>query len=662
MKEDDFMKQKLINSAILFGFFLFFILYLEILFKLRVLKFSFDEDIFRISLFSLSYSVMIMFLLMFFKEKAVKITAYIFVALITFLYFNQEIYSSFVEGFYSFAVAGDITAGLSFFSDYLHSVRLGHITYLLPIGTLFLFSRYKILSFDIEYCVLKQPLFLLIISFSLFFVSLQTIDESVELQVDNDVEVPITLNEVGTLISYSDMDLYTYMYNSQDALKKFGLLTYTQRDLFSLLRTDPLSAEAYKVLINDYFDNDVDPHDNNSYSNIFENKNFILIMAESLDTFAINETLTPNMWKIKTENSYYENYYSPLYYRSTADSEFLVQTSMYPDKNVTLSMDAYMNNTFPNTMPKLFEEKGYSTYSFHNYFDYFYPRGNFHLQTLGYNQFWGSDELGLTTGFDPDRPIFNHIWQSDYEMMKMAVPKFINDDKFFVNILTVSGHFQYNENHEMATPENIERAQLYLDNLEEPVEYTDEILYYLAIHIEVDNAIGYLMDELEAANKLDDTVIMIFGDHYAYGIENEVIWAYENEYKIDNDSMDIHNVPMLIYSNTPHKLSNTQDTYFSTIDVMPVVANLFNLNINYSNVFGNDAFGLSNNIVRFADGSFISDDFRYDSLSEKYTIYNETINDDYIERYIYSLNTSFLNQYMYNLLVLEYNYFENKED
>jgi phosphoglycerol transferase MdoB-like AlkP superfamily enzyme len=660
VKEDGFMKQKLINSAILFGLFIFIILYLEILFKLRVLNFSFDGDVLRISLFSLSYSVMIMFLLMFFKEKAVKNTTYIFVIIITFLYFNQEIYSSFVEGFYSFAVVGDFTAGLSFFSDYLHAFKFGHITYLLPLGTLFLFSKYKIINFDIEYCVLKQPLFLLIISFLLFFGSLQTINENVEIQaVDDDNDVPITLNEVGTLISYSDMDLYTYMYNSQDALKKFGLLTYTQRDLFSLLRTDPLSAEAYKVLINDYFEKEaLNAHDSNDYSDIFEDKNFVLIMAESLDTFAINETLTPHMWDMKVNNSYYENYYSPLYYRSTADSEFLVQTSMYPDKNVTLSMDAYMDNTFPNTMPKLFEEKGYTTYSFHNYFDYFYPRGNFHLQTLGYNQFWGSEELGLTSGFNPDRVIFDHVWESDYEMMKMAVPKFIDDDKFFVNILTVSGHFQYNDEHEMATPENVERARLYLENLEEPVEYTDEILYYLAIHIEVDNAIGYLKEELEAAGKLEDTVIMIFGDHYAYGIDNDVIWDYENEYKIDNDEMDIHNVPLLIYSDSPNKLANTSEMYFSTIDIMPTVANLFNLDINYAQVFGNDAFGMSNNIVRFADGSFISSNFRYESLSEKYTIYDETTS----EWYLFGLNTAFLNQYMYNLLVLEYNYFEKKDD
>ena len=447
------------------------------------------------------------------------------------------------------------------------------------------------------------------------------------------------------------------MYNSQAALKKFGLLTYTQRDFFSLFSSDPLNEKAYKVLVDDYYENQIEHNDTNTYNGEFEDKNFILIMAESLDQFAINETLTPNLYALKTEYAFFENYYSPLYYRSTADSEFLVQTSMYPDKNVTLSMEAYMDNTFPNTLPKLFEEAGYNTYSFHNYFDYFYPRGDFHINTLGYDQFWGSEELGMTSGFDPDAVIFDHVWQSDLELMQRAVPKFINDDEpFFVNMLTVSGHFQYSENHEMAKPEYVEAVQNYFDNLVEPVEYTDEIIYYLAVHMEVDQAIGYLIDELEAAGKMDDTVIMIFGDHYAYGIDNEDIWAYEDGYKTDNDEMDIHNVPMMIISDST-LLSGVQSNYMSTIDVMPTVANLFNLNLDYKAVFGNDALSAERNIVRFADGSFICEDFSYDSLSETYTIIDNSVT----EGFIYSLNNQFVNDYMYNLLMLEYDYFKEDE-
>jgi len=226
--------------------------------------------------------------------KTVRILTYILIVSITFLYFNQEIYSSFVEGFYSLTVVGDFTAGLSFFSDYFTAIRFGHITYLLPIVSLIFLDRYHVIKFDMEYSSLKQPLYFLVGSILLFFLSLQTIDENVEIRGEIE-DVPVTLNDVGTLISYSDMDLYTYMYNSQDALKKFGLLTYTQRDFFRIFRTNPISKEAYEILINDYLGKQPG-HLSNTYSGLFEDKNFILIMTESLDTFAINEKLMLNLY------------------------------------------------------------------------------------------------------------------------------------------------------------------------------------------------------------------------------------------------------------------------------------------------------------------------------------------------------------------------------
>lgn len=631
------MNIKKLSPIKLFGLLFLSMFYLEVLFKLRVLNFQFDANLLRMIIFSLSYSFMIMFFTMFFKVKTAKIVMYIVLSVLTFLYFNQEVYNSFVEGFYSIAVAGDITAGFSFILDYFQAFRFLHILYLLPIISLYLLNRFKLIDFDIEYSTLKMPLILLIAGTSTFFIALQTIDESEP--------------EIQGMITYSDMDLYTYMYNSQDALKKFGLLTYTQRDFFSLFRTDPLSETEYEILIDEFFENQED-HDVNNYSNIFEDKNLIFIMAESLDTFAINEELTPNLYKLKTENAYFQNYYSPLYYRSTADTEFLVQTSMYPNNNVTLSMDAYVDNTFPSTLPKLFEANGYETFSFHNYIDYFYPRANFHLTTLGYNSYYGPEEMGMDVANSDKSIIFNHDWQSDYDMMVAAVPEFINEDKFFVNMLTVSGHFKYDSNHPIAA-KNTQAVRDY--ETSEGINLDDEIFYYLAANIELDKAIGYLLQQLEANNKLSDTVIMIFGDHYAYGIDKNTIWEYDTM-KDDGSDMDIHNVPLLMYSDSTI-LNGMVNNYMSSIDFVPTVSNLFNLPLNYKLVLGNDALADDENVVRFADISFVSSTFSYDSLPEQMII-PSNVNPEYI---IY-LSNMFINDYKYNLLVLNYDYFKEDEE
>lgn len=644
------MKVRILKVSKLFAFIFLSIIYLEILFKIRVLNIALDANLLRVILFSLSYSILMMFFIMFFKEKTVKKMIMSLIIIITFLYVNQEIYSSFVEGFYSVSIAGDFTVGLSFFSDYLTAFRFWHIFYIVPGLSLFLFNRYKILSFNIEYFTLKQPLILLMLGFLTFFISLQTIDESVS---DN-----------THTITYSDMDLYTYMYNSQDALKKFGLLTYTQRDFFSLFRQNPLSESEYDILLDDYFKNK-DPHYYNAYSRIFTNQNFIMIMAESLDTFAINEELTPNLWHLKEEYAYFENFYSPLYYRSTADSEFLVQTSMYPDKNVTLSMSAYADNTFPYTLPKMFSDKGYVTYSFHNYTDYFYPRTEFHTKTLGFDAYYGSEALGMLDNPAPNEIIFNHHWQSDLELMEKSLDchtysEFENcinildgEANFFLNYVTVSGHFKYSADHEIAQLNAGIVAQYEIDN---GIELDEEIFYYLAANIELDKAIGYLFDELERTDHLDDTVVMIFGDHYAYGIDKETIWEYD-DIKEDGSDMDIHNVPMIIYSNS-FILDGMIDNYMSTIDVMPTISNLFGLTFDYTKVFGVDVLANKNNFVRFADMSFVSRYYSYDSLSEEYIIIDEYVTPEYLTM----MNHQIINDYKYNLLVLQYDYFKEDEE
>ena len=140
-----------------------------------------------------------------------------------------------------------------------------------------------------------------------------------------------------------------------------------------------------------------------------------------------------------------------------------------------------------------------------------------------------------------------------------------------------------------------------------------------------------------------------------YGVEKSTIWEYD-EMKIDGDNMDIHNVPLLIYSDSII-LQGTVDNYISSIDFIPTMSNLFNLPLQYELVFGNDALANKDNIVRFADLSFVSSTFSYYSLPEVMDIPDE-VNPEYI---VY-LSNMFINDYKYNLLVLEYDYFKEEEE
>ncbi len=712
------MKKKLVNSIKLFLFIFFSIVYLELLFKIRLFEnLNFDAELLKMFLFAFSYSAMIMFFIMFFKPKSVYVMTLSIMSFITFLFINQEIYNSIVNNFYSFAIAGDFALGLSFINKYLEAITFGMNTYFLPIVLLLLFSNLEYFTFDVEYESIKHPLLGIGVIILLFFASLQTIDETVE-------------GSTSELV-YSDMDLYTFMYNPQKALKKFGLLTYTQRDFFSLFRIDPLTEEDHETLLEEYLQEKYDELDynRNEYSNMFHSsknnkKNFILIMAESLDTYAIHPELTPTLYDFMQESAYFENYYSPLYYRSTADTEFMTQTSFFPDKNVTLSMDQYLENTLPYTLPKMFEKLGYKTYSFHNYTDYFYPRKQFHEQTLGYDHYFGAVELGMLP--EPEGIINNHDWQSDLELFQLSLDapiyndfgevvdtvSFLEDDYFFVNYITVSGHFRYSKNHEVAQL-HYQTVETYFDDHPEEQRPDDSIIYYLATHMELDLGLQYLKEELIRTGKWDDTVIMVYSDHYAYGLDDNVIWEYDTMKNAEdrNPDMEIHNVPMMICvgdgatletvsCDGQPELTGTIPNYMSSIDILPTVANLFGLPLNYKYAFGKDVFSFEENFVRFGDMSFVNEYMYYDSLSEEYSfkesfildtvpnsfdLYSNNISiglylsDDYyiapegyeskeeyiqvyMENYMKLINAEMVRDYQYNVSLLQLDFFKPPEN
>lgn len=629
------------NSIILFFIFFITITYFELIFKMRVLTIYSEMAIGRILLFSISYSILFLFIIRFFSPRTSLIITYIILSIITFLYINQEVYSIFYKGlFLSLNTTKDVGLGWDFFGRYMTAVKFGQLLYLIPISILIALRRASIVNYELTYQNVKTPLFYLLGFMVLFFMTINTISEE-----KPDLDLPL---------SYSDMDLYTYMYDPQAAIKKFGLLTYTQRDFFSLFRDDPLTEDQRDILLENYFNNRPN-HLDNTYSDLFEDKNLILITAESLDTFAINEELTPTLYRLTQDYSYFENYYSPLFYRSTADTEFQVQTSFFPDKNVTLSMESYIDNYFPYTLPRLFEARGYETFSFHNYTDYFYPRTAFHLETLGYNHFFGGVELGMFEDhYEGLRG--NHQWQSDLELMQLAIPEFINEDRFFVNMLTVSGHLNYNSSHPIAALHEEEVLEYELNN---NIELDEQIFWYLAANIELDLALEYLLQELENSNKLQDTVIIIFGDHYAYGVNDSAIWEFD-EIKDDGSDMDLHNVPFILINNDPTiSIFNTNKTnYMSGIDLIPTISNLFNLPLNYRMVMGSDALANQDNIVKFADLSFISKDFMYESISENYEIFDNAITDDYL----YQIKTQIILDYMNNIDVLQHDFFREDDN
>ncbi|QWB99755.1 LTA synthase family protein [Mycoplasmatota bacterium] len=616
------------------------LLYLEMVFKLSIIGFERSNSVSKVFAFTLAYSMIIFNFLRLLPRKAFKGISLFLVIFSTFFYFAQDMYYRILSGFFSFSIAGDAHTGVAFLGRVMRNITWIHALYLLPIIlALLLFFKFrkvyipkKYLFFNSNYDFFNS----IVIAILLFSTVVHTIPKSTDIFINSPY-------------IYSDFDFYKEIPSAYQTIDKFGMLTYFQRDISKMFKESPDEDSLYEE-INEYLEMKTE-HVPNSFSNYFEGKNFIMIMAESFDTYAIDPSLTPNLYHMQEKSWNFDNYYSPLYFRNTADTEFMSQTGFYTNRNTVLTMSTYRNNLFPDTLPKLFSREGYGTYAFHNYTDYFYPRSDFLPTTIGYGEYYGAERLGMLEY--REGVITNHEWQSDLVLMEKAMDILVEkDEPFFTYMLTVSGHLPYSHRHPIAE-KNIDliRDIFIEEGREMPSE---DILYYHAANYELDLAIGYLMNRLKEEKMAEDTVIMIYGDHYAYGLDQSDIADYDETKDIESP-LGFQRVPMMIYH--PGVYGYDLSHVFASIDIMPTVANLFGLNLNYKPIFGKDIFGDQRRSVFFSNGSILTDTFFYDLENETYTFYDEDMTEEealiFVNEYIYR-------QYI-NQAILEIDYFRVKE-
>ena len=73
----------------------------------------------------------------------------------------------------------------------------------------------------------------------------------------------------------------------------------------------------------------------NSYTNIFEGKNVIVIHGESMMTNAMDlefngQQVTPTLNKLRDEGMFFSNFYSQVSVGTSSDSELTYNTSLLP--------------------------------------------------------------------------------------------------------------------------------------------------------------------------------------------------------------------------------------------------------------------------------------------------------------------------------------------
>ncbi len=390
----------------------------------------------------------------------------------------------------------------------------------------------------------------------------------------------------------------------------------------------------YKKLHNYYISQEIT--DKNDLTGIFKDKNLIVIMMESTNTIALNEEYFPNLYKLYSEGWAWDNAYSPRNSCSTGNNEMSGMVSLFTINN-SCTANIYKNNVYPQAIFNLFNNAGYTTSSYHNYTEQYYARSTIH-PNMGSQKYYGVQDLGI-----PYKNVYQE-WPSDVSLVEKMLDITEDEDKFMVWLTSVSAHQPYTQSSEL--------GDKYLD-LFADTNYNISLKRYLSKLKEFDNAIGALLEGLEEQGKLDDTVIVLYSDHYPYGLTNSTLNSY-----FDYDVGELNNTdktPFIIYN------TNIQgqkfNEYTSYMNVLPTVANLFGLDYDPRLYAGQDLFSSKyDNRVVFADGSWIDDIAYYNASTGKITYFE--VNTTYTSEEIKKINETIKNKISMSNLAIKTNYFE----
>ena len=461
---------------------------------------------------------------------------------------------------------------------------------------------------------------------------------------------PLFLGKANDSLSWSTWrnprNIYINFNDNNKSMMVSGIYEYSIRNFYiTFIKTKKSNNyEDINFLEEEY--NKEEENYSTSYTGKYKDKNLILLQLEGTDNWLITEKDTPTLYNMMNNSINFTNHYS--YYNgggSTFNSEFAVNTGFITPLSYTQNAYTFNKNYFPYSLANLFKASDYSVNAFHMNNSEYYSRGT-NYKNWGYENYYGLKDLGTykDDSYTLDRElILNETFQE----------KIFNSEKFVDYIITYSGHLPF------TTEKGVCKKLVIEDILAE--EKLEELPndYILPEMIEEDCArrqaketdymVELLLNTLQEKGLIENTVIVVFTDHYLYTLSDQTIL---DKYKETSNNL-INKTPFFIWDNGETKKKITSVT--SQLNIMPTLLNLFGLEYHPNYYIGEDA--LNNNyhgIVFFSDYSWYDGNVYVDG---GIVTNNKNIDQIALEDKNYYINYIIRK----NDLTLKYNYFKKIE-
>ncbi|MGD7044538.1 LTA synthase family protein [Jeotgalibacillus proteolyticus] len=326
---------------------------------------------------------------------------------------------------------------------------------------------------------------------------------------------------------------------------------------------------------------------------IAKGKNVVLVSMESTQEFVINqkvngEELTPFLNRLVEESYYFSSIYDQTAQGKTSDSEFMIDTGLYPMESGAVFVRKTENKFIG--LPHIFKEEGdYYSAVFHGNDPTFWNRENMY-ESLGYNHFYSKEAYDVTEENSvnygiKDMPFFK---QSISHLEELPQP-------YYARFITLTNHFPFLLEEEDQFIEEAETEEGVVNRYITTIRYQDE-------------AIRLLFEQLKEKGLYENTIFVLYGDHY--GISEKYDHGVMDLLDMETSSlnrMKLKKIPLIIH--VPGQEGKTFAHNGGEIDIRPTLLHLMGIQSEVPSLGQNLFIRSNDHPVIFRNGDFITDKY-----------------------------------------------------
>ncbi|PTI61823.1 glycerol phosphate lipoteichoic acid synthase [Staphylococcus warneri] len=338
---------------------------------------------------------------------------------------------------------------------------------------------------------------------------------------------------------------------------------------------------------------------NPEYYGAAKKKNIIKIHLESFQTFLINKKVngkevTPFLNKLssgKEDYTYFPNFFHQTGQGKTSDAELTMDNSIYGLPQG--SAYSLKGDITYQSLPAILDQKqGYTSNVMHGDYKTFWNRDQIYKH-FGIDSFYDATYYDMSDENVENLGLKDKIFFKDSANYQAKMKK-----PFYSHLITLTNHYPFTLDEKDASIDKPNTGDSTVDGYIQTAHYLDQ-------------ALEEYVTDLKKKGLYDDSVIMIYGDHYGISENhNNAMEKLLGEKITPAKFTDLNRTGFWI--KVPGKSGGINKEYAGQMDVMPTILHLVGIDTKNYIMFGTDLFSKQHNdVVPFRNGDFITKDYKY---------------------------------------------------